>query len=93
MQDSVESMPKKCGITRPAREVAEFLRLGGRKIPAKLAAKSRAAVKAAVKSMLLQKRNAEIEPRIQGAKLKGWVFDFSGRPGEPGDASGEFAPA
>lgn len=67
LQDSTESMPKNGGITKLDREIAEFLRLSGRKIPASLAAKSRAAMK----SLLLRKRNAEIEQRIQGAKLNG----------------------
>jgi hypothetical protein len=59
-------MPKKRGMTQHDWELAEFLRLGGGKIPAGVAAKAKAAV-----SMPLKKRDAGIELQMQGAKLYG----------------------
>lgn len=56
-------MAKKSGATKYNLELAEFLRTGGRKIPASLAAKA----KAATRSMLLGGAAAEME--IEGAKL------------------------
>ncbi|HEV3278529.1 MAG TPA: hypothetical protein VG860_17055, partial [Terriglobia bacterium] len=61
-------MAKKGGMAKHDLEVAEFLRLGGRKIPAGLAAKARAA---AMKSTLPKKPGAGTDLRVQGAKLYG----------------------
>lgn len=65
LQESSESKPKNGGMTKHDGEIANLLRLGGRIIPASLAARSRAAMK----SMLLKKLNVEIEQRLQKAKL------------------------
>jgi hypothetical protein len=65
-------MAKKSGATEHDLEIAKFLRLGGRKIPARFTAKARAAMK----SMLLQKLDAGTDLRIQGARLYG---DLNGK--------------
>lgn len=66
LQESTESKPKNGGITKQDVEIANLVRLGGRKmIPESLAAQPRSAMK----SMLLKKRNIEIEQRLQKAKL------------------------
>lgn len=57
LQESTEWKPKNGGMTKHDGEIANLLRLGGRMIPASLAARSRAAMK----SMLLRKPNVEIE--------------------------------
>jgi hypothetical protein len=59
------TMAKKSNVTKHNLEIAEFLRTGGRKIPAGLAAKA----KAETRSMLLRKWAAGAEMQIQGAKL------------------------
>jgi hypothetical protein len=67
LQESTESKPKNGGMTKHDPEIADVLRLGGRKISARLAADSMAAIK----SMLLKKRDAQLEQRMQRAKLNG----------------------
>lgn len=67
VQESTEWTTKNGGMTKHDRGILDLLRLGGRKIPATLAAKSRAAMK----STLLEKRDAEVEQRIERARLKG----------------------
>jgi hypothetical protein len=61
-------MAKKSGMTKHDLEIGEFLRLGGMKIPAGLAAKARATM---TKSMLLKKPEAGTDLRMEGAKLYG----------------------
>jgi hypothetical protein len=58
---------KKKGMTKYDLDIAEFLRLGGRKIPAGVAAKARAATK----SMLLKETELRDRTRMEGAKLYG----------------------
>jgi hypothetical protein len=60
-------MAEKSGATRHDREIEEFLRLGGRKIPAGFAAKARAATKA----RLLKKLDSENHLRTEAAELYG----------------------
>jgi hypothetical protein len=57
---------KKSGMTKHDLQIGEFLRLGGMKIPAGLAAKARATM---TKSMLLKKPEAGTDLRMEGAKL------------------------
>jgi hypothetical protein len=61
-------MAKKSGVTKHDLEAAEFLRLGGRKVPAGLAAKAREAM---TKSMLRKKPEAGTNLLMQGAILYG----------------------
>jgi len=58
-------MAKKSGISKHDREMAELLRLGGKKIPPGLTAKASAATKA----MLLKRLDAEKGLWLQGARL------------------------
>ena len=61
-------MTKNGGTAKHDLDVADLLRLGGRKIPAGLAAKARAA---AMKSILPKRPGAGSDLRVQGAKLYG----------------------
>lgn len=67
LQESTEPMTKNGDMVQHDREIADSLRLSGRKIPADLGAK----VETAIKSMLLKKRDTDIERRIQRAKRNG----------------------
>lgn len=67
LKDSTEWVPGNGDARKRDQWIAQVIRLGGRKIPARLAVKSRVAMK----SLLLKNRIGEVEQRIERAKLKG----------------------
>ena len=63
-QDSTVLITRNRAVTKHEPRIAQVIRLGGRKVPSRLAVKSRVAMR----SMLLN-RIGEVEARIQPAAL------------------------